>query len=196
MTDSPSMGTLERVQVKDLAVFHKNARRGDVDLIANSMEHNGVYKPLVVNRGTHTGRPYEVLCGNHSLMAMRRLADENPRDGRWKFADVYVVDVDDDRAMRLVLVDNAANDKSTYDVEELVNLATELPDLEATGFSRDELDKMLEALEDNFGGDEDEGEESAPEPEGYGLIVECDNQNQRDTLKAKLLAEGFNVGNA
>lgn len=180
---------MTKVAISELRFFPGNARRGDIDLIAESLNKLGQFRPIVVNWGTHAPEYKSViLAGNHTTMAAQRLG--------WDEIDVHWVDVDADTARRIVLVDNAANDKSTYDVEELVNLATELPDLEATGFSRDELDKMLEALEDNFSDDEDEGEESAPEPEGYGLIVECDNQNQRDTLKSKLLAEGFNVGNA
>lgn len=196
MSESANIGTLERVATKDLNVYYKNARRGDVDTIMESMKYHGVYKPLVVNRGNKTGRKNEVICGNHSLMAIRRLADENPRDPRWLHVDVYMVEVDEEQAMRLVLVDNKSSDKATYDVEELVNLATELPNLDATGFTRDELDHMLEALSDTYDV-EDEGPSELPgEEPGYGLIVECENKNQRDSLKAQLLAEGFTVANA
>ena len=156
------------------------------------MQHNGVYKPLVVNRGTKTGRPNEVLCGNHSLMAIRRLADENPQDKRWQTVDVYVIDVDEDQAKRTVLVDNASNDKSTYDVEDLVNLLTELPTLEATGFTRDEVDELLESLDDI---DAEIPERPAePTPEGFNLLVECENAEEQQRIKARLLAEGVTVG--
>lgn len=186
------IGQLETVPTKDLNVYYKNARRGDVDLIMESMKHNGVYKPLVVNRGTKTGRPNEVLCGNHSLMAIRRLADENPQDKRWQTVDVYVIDVDEDQAKRTVLVDNASNDKSTYDVEDLVNLLTELPTLEATGFTRDEVDELLESLDDI---DADIPERPAePVPEGFNLLVECENKEEQQRIKARLLAEGVTVG--
>ncbi|MDX3097732.1 hypothetical protein PV417_24845 [Streptomyces sp. ME19-03-3] len=42
---------------------HPNPRTGDVDAIAESLRVNGRYKAIVVNRGTHTGRPNEVLAG-------------------------------------------------------------------------------------------------------------------------------------
>lgn len=187
-----SIGALETVPTKDLNVYYKNARRGDVDLIMESMQHNGVYKPLVVNRGTKTGRPNEVLCGNHSLMAIRRLADENPQDKRWQTVDVYVIDVDEDQAKRTVLVDNASNDKATYDVEELVNLLTELPNLDATGFTRDEVDDLLETLDALD--DEDIPEPPKdPQPEGHNLLVECDNAEEQQRIKSRLLAEGITV---
>lgn len=186
-----SIGALETVNTKDLNVYYKNARRGDVELIMESMQHNGVYKPLVVNRGTKTGRPNEVLCGNHSLMAIRRLADENPQDKRWQTVDVYVIDVDEDQAKRTVLVDNASNDKSTYDVEDLVNLLTELPTLEATGFTRDEVDQLLESLDDIDAEIPERPDE--PTPEGFNLLVECENAEEQARIKARLLAEGVTV---
>ena len=188
-----SIGALETVSTKDLNVYYKNARRGDVDLIAESMQRNGVYKPLVVNRGTKTGRPMEVLCGNHSLMAIRRLADENPRDERWQTVDVYVIDVDEQQAARTVIADNKSSDEATYEVEELVNLLTELPDLAGTGFDRDELDELLEAL------DAPELEEETPPEEtandGYDLLVECTDAEERARVKKQLLAQGVVVSN-
>ena len=188
-----SIGALETVSTKDLSVYYKNARRGDVDLIAESMQRNGVYKPLVVNRGTKTGRPMEVLCGNHSLMAIRRLADENPRDERWQTVDVYVIDVDEQQAARTVIADNKASDEATYEVEELVNLLTELPDLAGTGFDRDELDELLEAL------DTPELEEETPPEEttndSYDLLVECTDAEERARVKKQLLAQGVIVSN-
>ena len=188
-----SIGALETVSTKDLNVYYKNARRGDVDLIAESMQRNGVYKPLVVNRGTKTGRPMEVLCGNHSLMAIRRLADENPRDERWQTVDVYVIDVDEQQAARTVIADNKANDEATYEVEELVNLLTELPDLAGTGFDRDELDELLEALDTPELEEETPPEE--PAADGYDLLVECVDAEERARVKKQLLAQGVVVSN-
>ena len=188
-----SIGGLETVSTKDLNVYYKNARRGNVDLIMESMETNGVYKPLVVNRGTKTGRPMEVLCGNHSLMAIRRLADENPRDERWQTVDVYVIDVDEQQAARTVIADNKASDEASYEVEDLVNLLTELPDLAGTGFNRDELDELLEAL------DTPELEEETPPEEttsdSYDLLVECTDAEERARVKKQLLAQGVVVSN-
>ena len=188
-----SIGALETVSTKDLSVYYKNARRGDVDLIAESMQRNGVYKPLVVNRGTKTGRPMEVLCGNHSLMAIRRLADENPRDERWQTVDVYVIDVDEQQAARTVIADNKANDEATYEVEELVNLLTELPDLAGTGFDRDELDELLEALDTPELEEETPPEETAND--SYDLLVECADAEERARVKKQLLAQGVVVSN-
>lgn len=60
------------------------------------------------NKGTYTGRPLEVLAGNHTLEAMRRLAEQNPEDPRWQTVDVWEVDVDDQRAAKIVLTESLA----------------------------------------------------------------------------------------
>ena len=151
---------------------------GDIDLIADSLSKLGQYKPIVVNAdGT-------ILAGNHTVMAAQRLG--------WETIDVHRVDVDDETAKRIVLVDNKANDQSTYDVEELVNLLTELPNLDATGFTRDEVDDLLETLDALD--DEDIPEPPKdPQPEGHNLLVECDNAEEQQRIKSRLLAEGVTV---
>lgn len=178
---------MPKVSISKLRFYPGNARRGDIDLIANSLNKLGQYRPIIVNRGTQCHDLADtILAGNHTTMAAQRLG--------WDTIDVHWVDVDEDTAKRIVLVDNKANDTATYDIEALVDLITDLPDLDATGFNRDEVDAMLEALDEV---DDTNDDPTGEEPdEGYGLIVECDSKNQRDTLKAKLLAEGFNVGNA
>lgn len=169
---------MTQVSISELKFYPGNARRGDIDLIAESLGKLGQYKPIVVNKdGT-------ILAGNHTVMAAQRLG--------WETIDVHRVDVDDDTAKRIVIVDNKANDQSTYDVEDLVNLLTELPTLEATGFTRDEVDQLLESLDDIDAEIPERPDE--PTPEGYNLLVECENAEQQARIKARLLAEGVTVG--
>lgn len=169
---------MAQTSIAELKFYPGNARRGDIDLIADSLSKLGQYKPIVVNAdGT-------ILAGNHTVMAAQRLG--------WETIDVHRVDVDDETAKRIVLVDNKANDQSTYDVEELVNLLTELPNLDATGFTRDEVDDLLETLDALE--DEDIPEPPKdPQPEGHNLLVECDNAEEQQRIKARLLAEGITV---
>ena len=170
--------------ISQLRFYPGNARRGDIDLIAESLERLGQYKPVVVNTG---GKEPElanvILAGNHTVMAAQRLG--------WNTVDVHLVDLDADTAKRVVIVDNKANDEATYEVEELVNLLTELPDLEATGFDRDELDAMLEALDDLE--EEVPDKPKDPQPEGHNLLVECDSAEEQQRIKSRLLAEGVTV---
>lgn len=172
-------------RITQLRFYPGNARRGDIDLIADSLRVNGQYKPIVVNRGTHAPE-YEntILAGNHSCMAAQRLG--------WTHIDVHWVDLDTDGCKRVTLVDNRANDQATYELEELAALVGDIGNLDGTGFTQDDLDAMLEAL-DNTTDDLLEEGDGGDAPEGYDLTVECESANQRDTLKAKLISEGFTV---
>lgn len=148
MPDSANLGKLERLPVPDLNLFHKNPRRGDVDSIVESIRVNGIYKPIVLNRGTLTGRPNEVLAGNHTLQAVRRLAEESPEDPRWANLDAYVVDVNDDDAARIVIVDNRTSDLAATDNRSLFALLDSLDDVEGTGFVDDDVDDLRAMLEE------------------------------------------------
>lgn len=59
--------------VQRLSKFHKNPNIGDPEKTAESLRVNGQYRSIVVNKGTKTGRQYEVLAGNHTLMGAKRL---------------------------------------------------------------------------------------------------------------------------
>lgn len=91
------IGTPTRIKLDNLNPHHNNPRRGNVQAIADSLRVNGQFRPIVVNKGTHTGRPNEVLAGNHTLLAALHL-DGTP--DAIDALDCYVVDVDDDRATR------------------------------------------------------------------------------------------------
>lgn len=123
------------VPVDNLVPYSKNPRRGDVGAIKSSLEFHGQYKPIVVRSGT-----FEVLAGNHTLQAAKDLG--------WGDIAATFVDVSDDEAARIVLVDNRSNDVAGYDDAALQELLAELPDLAGTGFSEDDLDGMAEGAED------------------------------------------------
>ncbi|QIM20548.1 DNA modification methylase [Phycicoccus sp. HDW14] len=120
------------IPIEDLKPYPGNPRRGAVALIKESLERNGQYRPLVVNRRDGT-----VLAGNHTYMAAREL-------GMPMVAATYV-DVDEDDARRIVAVDNKANDAAGYDVTALAELLAALPDVAGTGFTQDEVDEILAA---------------------------------------------------
>lgn len=125
--------------ITDLAPYPGNARRGNVELIADSLRRLGQYRPIVANtRDAPRGKTGTVLAGNHTLQAAQSLG--------WTHIDVHWVDVDPDTAQRIVLVDNRANDKAGYNLEALIDLVTDLPDYDATGYTQDDVDRMLDQL--------------------------------------------------
>lgn len=159
---TPGIGETHTLPTTTLHLFHKNPRRGDVDTIAGSLQAHGQFRPIVVNAGTHTGRPMEVLAGNHTLKAIRLLAERNPEDPRWSQVECYVVDVDDDRASRIVLADNRTSDLATYDTDLLAGLLGEMNDLGGTGYNHDDLAALAEWIDEDGNGGEYEGMDPYP----------------------------------
>lgn len=126
----------EQTPVTELRVFHKNPRIGDIDRIAKSLDLNGQFRAIVVNVGTHTGRPNEVLAGNHSFLAARKLG--------WESIEATFVDVDDARARAIVLADNKTSDGGAFDEEMLAELLAGVPDFDSTGFAPEEAEDILQ----------------------------------------------------
>lgn len=173
--------------LSDVRLYRKNPRKGNVDVIAGSLMVNGQYKPIVINRGTHTGRHNEVLAGNHTVKAMRDLATQYPDDQRWSAVLVHYVDVDDDQAARIVAVDNRAADLAVYDDDTLAELLGDLSDLTGTGYTDEDLQKLL-------GNNVIEGDADTNEsPHVFGVVVECETEKQQAQLLDQLDAEGFTV---
>jgi ParB-like chromosome segregation protein Spo0J len=126
--------TFEQVAVDRLTVHPDNPRRGNTEAIKQSIEANGFVGALVVQRSTG-----HVLAGNHRLVAATELG--------FKKVPVLWVDVDDDRARRILLADNRTADQATWDDAALAELLGELAigdeALIGTGFSEDELADLL-----------------------------------------------------
>lgn len=172
--------TCEQTAVADLRTYHRNPRQGNVAVIRQSLVTNGQYKPIVANRGTHTGRPNEVLAGNHTLMAAR--------DEGWSDIAVVWVDLDDDQCARIVLADNRTADLGEYDDRLLAELLADLPDLDGTGYDPGDLDKLAKDMLPDPG---DADEDAAPAV--FGVIVECRDELQQAQLLERLAQEGWPV---
>lgn len=163
----------------ELAPFYKNPRRGDVEAIRGSLRTNGQYRPLVVNIGTHTKRPNEILAGNHTyaaLKAEKRLT-----------AAVTFVDVDEQGAKRIVIADNATSDKAKNDADVLKDLLVSLDDIEGTGITPDEFAKMLGQ------GDDDVDTSAQLGDVGYAIIVDCTDEAQQAELLSTFEEEGLDA---
>lgn len=194
--DTANIGTPERVPLTDLNLHHKNPRQGDVDAIMGSMVANGVYNPLTVNRGTYTGRPNEVLAGNHRLKAMRRLAEQHPDDPRWQTVDVWMVDVDEERATRILLSDNRTSDLGTYDDEQLLGLLDTVDhDLDGTGYDYGDVDDLRALVEDDGAAPGSAGLLDEPDTdsyqETYAVTVVCADAEEQEKVYNRLTGEGY-----
>ena len=121
------------VPITSLHPHPRNPRRGDLEAVKESLRHHGQYRPIVANRPTG-----EVLAGNHVLRAAAELG--------WEEIAATFVDLSDEEATRLVLVDNRTSDLAGYDDDLLVELLEGLPDLSGTGFDQGALDDLLEEV--------------------------------------------------
>lgn len=121
------------VRVDDLTPHPDNPRKGDVAAIGGSVEDNGFYGALVAQKSTG-----HILAGNHRWQAAK--------DAGLDVLPVIWVDVDDDRAKRILLADNRTNDLATYDesglLELLEGLALTPDELAGTAFDDEALDDM------------------------------------------------------
>jgi DNA modification methylase len=124
--------------IAELQCFEGNPRRGDLTQIAESLEANGLYKPILVNAGTLTGRPNEILAGNHTMIGARQLG--------WEEIACTVVDVDDQQARKIVAADNRLADLGGYDPEELYVLLDGLDDLYGSGYDLQFLEELQRSL--------------------------------------------------
>lgn len=129
------------VPLDGLKPYGQNPRKGNVSVIVDSLSRHGQYRPIVVRAKT-----FEVLAGNHTLAAARELG--------WEEIAATFVDVTDDEAARIVLVDNRAADLGSYDDVVLADLLGSLPDLEGTGFDTDDLDFLRELGTPHTGDDD------------------------------------------
>lgn len=150
------------VSISTLSPYHKNPRRGNVDRLAESLEVNGQYRPIVVNR-----RTLEVLAGNHTMKAAQQLG--------WDKIAATFVDVDEHDAARIVLVDNRSNDLADYDDLALAEVLQGLDELEGTGYTTDDLEGLLSDLaadiDDAYDADDDDFDDADPFDEPWR--VEC-----------------------
>lgn len=130
--------------VADLVPYYRNAHRGNIRRIRASLREHGQFKPIVVNDGRLTGRPMEVLCGSHTLLAA---VEEG-----WSELAAVVVDVDDERAAKINLVDNPRPNHPEdldYDDRLLLELLSDLPDLDGAGYDPGDMDDLLALLEED-----------------------------------------------
>ena len=125
------------VPIDSVSPHPKNVRQGDVGMIATSLDRNGQYRPIVVQKSS-----MNIVAGNHTWKAAKSLG--------WKEIAAQVLDIDDDRALRIMLAYNKANDLASYDDAELLDLLVELVNsddgLEGTLFANDDVDDLVALL--------------------------------------------------
>ena len=129
---------IREIAVKDLKPWPRNPRTHDVDSLVKSIEAFGFRAPLVVNQ---TAQGYMVEAGHGRLEAAIRLGIET--------LPCVVVTDDEKTAMAYAVADNRQQELASWQMPELKDVLLDLDDmnvdLDAVGFSYDELEKMMTA---------------------------------------------------
>lgn len=179
-SDAPTAGQTTLIRPSELHTYKDNPRRGDVSAIEDSLLVNGQYKQIVANIGTHTGRPNEVLAGNHTLAAFRNVAERRPFEAKWQQIKVRWVDVDESEARHIVLVDNRSFDAGEGVDDKVVYELLSETGIEGTGFDSDEFDRLQAAQ----GLPEDLPKPHLPGDKDSAVIsagITFDNESQQET---------------
>lgn len=203
-----TVGT-EPVSLEDLEPFPDNARRGNVDLILDSLRANGQYKPLTVRQ---KGETLIILAGNHTYLALLR-HEEDGRDAcaDWELSNdrpcqlciavdkddptalAHLIECDDATARRINVVDNRAADVGDYDQQALdAILATFDGDLVGTGFTPSEAELFAsEAVGESVPQDP-----SGNAVTGEGVSPPLPEPAERPSLADRFLIPPFDVFDA
>lgn len=135
------------IPVAELTPHPDNVNIGDVEAIKESIRVNGFYAPLLVQASTGY-----IIAGNHRYRAAQELGAVT--------IPVIFLDVDDERAKRMMLADNRINRLGHDDIEALSSALADLAESESgllgTGYSPLDLQRLLV--------DQDERMEFPPEP--------------------------------
>ena len=122
------------VPLGELHLDPQNARKGNVQAIAESLKEFGQHRAIIAQRST--GR---IISGNHTFLAAQSLG--------WAHVNVFWVDDDDETALRRGLADNAVGDQAKWDEDALRELleqtGTDIP-----GLDKSQVDKLFKDIED------------------------------------------------
>lgn len=167
MVNLPTGCILEDIQ--NLKFYEKNPKNHgdkDIDLIIKSIKRNGWGDPLLVCPET-----MEVLSGNGRLMAAQKLGMEQ---------------------VPVVYAPKGLSEKQKAD---LVIASNKL--VEISGYNNN-LELLLEEFElnaDDFGIDLSEDKPKMPKeaeiPEGYEVVVECENELEQQQVFEDLTEKGY-----
>ena len=129
------------VPLEELHLDDRNARKGNVASIVESLTEFGQHRPVVVQKSTN-----RIIAGNHLYMAAEALG--------WSHVDVFFVEDDDATALRRSLADNGTGDLAKWENDLLADLLQEAG-TDVPGFDEAFLAKIMK---------DTEPDENEPEP--------------------------------
>lgn len=181
--DDKAMGIdqeYELVDVDKVKPHPENPKKGALLEIENSIDANGWYGAIVVQKSTGY-----ILAGNHRYRAA--LAHDA------KQIPVIWKDVDDVTAKRIMLVDNRSADLGEYDEAKLKDVLGSLEELNGTGYD-DYLEQFgLGGEGSEQGVDDDEAVPPDDATSTFGILVMCADEQEQEATFEKLTEQGYQV---
>lgn len=129
-----------KFKLDELIQHPRNVRvhgQKNLQALKKSLNEFGQTKPILVQKSTNY-----VIAGNGTLQAARALG--------WDEIECHVLDLDDNKANALAIMDNRTSDTSEWDEQGLTQLLKELNEsqmLDLTGFGDEDLQAMLKFQE-------------------------------------------------
>jgi ParB-like chromosome segregation protein Spo0J len=163
------------IPVGKLEPHPRNPRRGDVDLIRESLERFGQQRPILIDA------EHRIVAGNHTFQAAVALG--------WTHVAALRTDLTDPQEIeRYLVADNRTSDLATYDNAELLALLKAQPELRGTGYDEDDT-ALIEAVE------RARAEERQPgSAEAFRMILRYDQPTyERMIARMDVLAEEYEV---
>ena len=132
---------IQQIEIDKVIPYEKNPRKNQsVDKVAQSIKDFGFQQPIVVDKNM------VVIVGHTRLMGAKQLGHTH--------VPIVKADLDEAKAKAYRIADNRVNEDSGWDNELLQAELNELldfdMDLNATGFTNDELDSLFNKEEINF----------------------------------------------
>jgi ParB-like chromosome segregation protein Spo0J len=189
--------------IGDLTPHPRNARRGDVRRLAESLGRFGQLRPIRYQESTG-----HVVAGNHTLAAAGELG--------WTHVAAVPLDVDDAEALAILVADNRTADLGDYDELVLGPLLARIgagdaqaaTPLFGTGYDADDVDDLLARIEalpetsnpDGFAGgynetaDETAGRTKPADAPMHELVLAYDTAEASDAFDVALSKAADELG--
>jgi ParB-like chromosome segregation protein Spo0J len=161
----------KQVRISDLKPYPGNPKTHDLPLLQESLRLNGQYRAIVVRE-----RDMMILAGHGTT--------EAAREEGWTKILAHLVEVTDDQARQIVLMDNRAPQRGGMDEVALQALLQKTPDLAGTGYVKSDLDRLSARV-------------TLPEPvqepvkETFEILVALETKVEQVDLLQRLAEEGI-----
>jgi len=124
--------------IDELQPHPKNPNRGDLQVIATSLDKNDFFGSVLVQASTGL-----IIAGEHRWRGQKARGKQH--------IPAMFLDVDDARALRIMLVDNRAAEMAYRDPDDLASILADLNErdsgLNGTGYTSTDLDDLLASIE-------------------------------------------------